>query len=371
MASFEYSSACALPENPIDSVGSSSGAVGDESDEDCSICLEPFTPQDPATVTSCKHEYHLQCILEWCERSKECPICWQLLSLKDPASQELLAAMENKRKSRFREISMSLPRTVYHYHDDLNVEEDGSLSDDSDFDERIMRQLAAAASRAQFVQRRGRQRSSGLGSSEVLMSSSPANMQEYASSTEQNQNISYGLTEENSLTPGIPSQVSSDYLFSITSAKPRSLFKQPKPDSPRGSYTSVMPSFSESIKSRWSAASARYKESISRNTHGLKEKVLACNKELKELSKGVQREMGAGIAGVARMIERLDLSARRPGVSVNSSGFADEIQFKGKSVEKNVISQDSRGGAPGFSSESRPFSSNTPGQVSISHGQDD
>ncbi|GMP56537.1 hypothetical protein CsSME_00020979 [Camellia sinensis var. sinensis] len=35
-------------------------------------------------VTNCRHEYHLHCFLAWSQRSKECPICWQLLVLKDP-----------------------------------------------------------------------------------------------------------------------------------------------------------------------------------------------------------------------------------------------------------------------------------------------
>jgi E3 ubiquitin-protein ligase RHF len=55
----------------------------------------------------------------------------------------------------------------------------------------------------------------------------------------------------------------------------------------------------------------RYKESISKSTRGLKEKLLARNVTVKELSKGVQREMNAGIAGVSRMIERLDLASKR------------------------------------------------------------
>ncbi|CAN6932973.1 unnamed protein product [Brassica oleracea] len=38
-----------------------------------------------ATVTSCKHEYHLQRVIEWSQRSRECSICWQLFVLKDPA----------------------------------------------------------------------------------------------------------------------------------------------------------------------------------------------------------------------------------------------------------------------------------------------
>ncbi|KAK8958447.1 E3 ubiquitin-protein ligase RHF2A [Platanthera guangdongensis] len=52
--------------------------------------LEPFWDSNPATVTSCKQEFNIQYILEWCQRSSPCLICWQPISLKDPISQELL-----------------------------------------------------------------------------------------------------------------------------------------------------------------------------------------------------------------------------------------------------------------------------------------
>ncbi|KAM0877266.1 hypothetical protein ACQ4PT_035599 [Festuca glaucescens] len=41
------------------------GGVQDACDDACSICLEFFCDSDPSTVTSCKHDFHLQCILEW------------------------------------------------------------------------------------------------------------------------------------------------------------------------------------------------------------------------------------------------------------------------------------------------------------------
>ncbi|KAJ6403380.1 hypothetical protein OIU84_015308 [Salix udensis] len=46
------------------------GGIQEACDDACSICLENFCDSDPSTVTSCKHEFHLQCILEW-ERSNE------------------------------------------------------------------------------------------------------------------------------------------------------------------------------------------------------------------------------------------------------------------------------------------------------------
>lgn len=73
----------------------------------------------------------------------------------------------------------------------------------------------------------------------------------------------------------------------------------------------------------------RCKESISKNTRGLKEKLIARNASVKELSKGVQCEMNAGIACVARMIERLDLTSKW-----SSSAL---IPVKGKSVQENGV----------------------------------
>lgn len=86
----------------------------------------------------------------------------------------------------------------------------------------------------------------------------------------------------------------------------------------------------------------RYKESFSKGTKGIKEKLLARNSSVKELSKGVQREMSAGIAGVVRMIERLDLSSKRTGPSSPASGVVGEtnLSSKGKGVQVNIITEE-------------------------------
>ena len=46
------------------------------------------------------------------------------------------------------------------------------------------------------------------------------------------------------------------------------------------------------------------------NTRNLKERLLSQNTSVKELSKDVECEMSAGIAGVAKMNERLDLASK-------------------------------------------------------------
>ncbi|TKY72132.1 E3 ubiquitin-protein ligase RHF1A [Spatholobus suberectus] len=318
------SSSSILSHIPPISAPSSSAPFDDSSEDSCSICLEPFTIHDPSTVTCCKHEYHLHCILEWSQRSKECPICWQSLALKDPASQELLAAVEEEKRMRSRNMSNSRVPLQQ-----LNDGHDDSCSDDSDCDDQIMRHLVATASRARFVQRQERERSPGAGPSEVLGSNSSMDVSE---------------------------------AQPTLSTSPSALNRTP--ESARRPNTSEMFSFPESFKSKFSAASARYKESISKGTRGLKEKLLAHNVSVKELSKGVQREMNAGIAGVARMIERLDLSSKRsssPLLSVHSDGtlgFPEE----GKSVEENGIgfspSKESGGAVHDVSSDVPPLVTN-------------
>lgn len=120
----------------------------------------------------------------------------------------------------------------------------------------------------------------------------------------------------------------------------------------------------------------RYKESISKGTRGFKEKLLARNNSVKELSKGVQREMTEGIAGVARMIERLDLSSNRTGSSVPVSSCTvgpSNLSFKGKGVEDKVDAQslDKNSGliADDLSSDATYICGAIPGQPEIPHAQ--
>ncbi|GAV84598.1 zf-RING_2 domain-containing protein [Cephalotus follicularis] len=372
--------------------------VDDSFEEDaCSICLEPFSTQDPATVTSCKHEYHLQCILEWSQRSKECPICWQLLILKDPASQELLAAVESERRSRSKNLTPIGSLSFRHFHENFEVEvleEEAAYSDDSDFDERIMQHLAVAASRARYVRRRERQRSSGRVPSDVLFTS-PSNVpgaaQARSTSPEDCQSLSYESSDADSPTSGIPFAVNVQYSSSVVplvgnvvctavnkdgSDKPRALYTEPASDSPQKSGTSEM-NFPESVKSKWSVASTRFKESFSKGTRGLKEKLLAHNNSVKELSKGVQREMNTGIAGVARMIDRLDISSKRTVASVPVSACTrgtSNFAFKGKGVEENFIvhtlNKTDGEFAHNLSSDAPAVNSGTiPGRVEVFHAE--
>ncbi|KAK9838411.1 hypothetical protein WJX84_001798 [Apatococcus fuscideae] len=56
----------------------------------CSICLDSFTDEDPGKFTACGHPYHLQCIMQWAQRSRECPLCFKPLVMQEQELNELL-----------------------------------------------------------------------------------------------------------------------------------------------------------------------------------------------------------------------------------------------------------------------------------------
>ncbi|KAI9092034.1 hypothetical protein K1719_027969 [Acacia pycnantha] len=59
----------------------SSGYHSDSSEE-CPTCLEYYTDENPKIETECSHHFHLPCILEWYQRSHECPSCRKVLIVK-------------------------------------------------------------------------------------------------------------------------------------------------------------------------------------------------------------------------------------------------------------------------------------------------
>ncbi|XP_068660424.1 E3 ubiquitin-protein ligase RHF2A-like isoform X2 [Aristolochia californica] len=289
-------------------------------------------PVKTSAVTSCRHEYHLQCILDWSQRSKECPICWQTVVLKDPVSQELLAAVEIEKRSRQRTSNASTLRRLHLEDSDFPHVQQYS---DADFDERILQHLAAAApDGVHHIRRRSRHRTSRLDEAQLFVFSAPSNhfyMQEVQRNIDSENSPSAGDDSLLALLPGAvaeQSQVSGPSSHvnlgadvagsSQTPFCPRLLATPP--DSPQRSRTSELLSFSESLKSKLSAASSRYKESISKSTKGLKEKLMAHNNSVKELSKEVRREV---TAGVTQIIERLDPAFKRT-VSLSSSSSRDE-----------------------------------------------
>ncbi|XP_010420988.1 PREDICTED: E3 ubiquitin-protein ligase RHF2A [Camelina sativa] len=298
------------------------GGIQDACDDACSICLESFCDSDPSTLTSCKHEYHLQCILEWCQRSSQCPMCWQSLSLKDPTSQELLEGVVQERNFRF---TPSRNATIFRHPTlgDFELQHLPVGVDNAEIEERIIQHLAAAAAmgRARHgVRREGhRSRSSSQSHPQFMVfsshpnASSPAPHPPMPSSPSQRDEsdtvTNLPLSPHNGLgegsnqpqTPSHPRQVSP----SASDSNTRSVNQSSPSDQDRAG-PSELQSFSESLKSRLNAVSTRYKESISKNTRSWKDRFFSRNTSMADIGSEVKREVSAGIATVSRMMERLE-----------------------------------------------------------------
>ncbi|KAK9175100.1 hypothetical protein WN944_027106 [Citrus x changshan-huyou] len=186
--------------------------------------------------------------------------------------------------------------------------QDGTYFDYDDMEAHVMQRLATA----HYFHGREMQRYPGLNASQVIDSSSAANASLTLPTYTNLPNFCHGSSHsdllisiirsiDNAQPPSSDPDINRDSLF-----KSRVFFRQLPPDNPRRPSPSEIFSFSEFVKSKWSAASARYKELISKGTCSLKERLLSRNTSVKELSKDVECEMSAGIAGVAKMIERLD-----------------------------------------------------------------
>ncbi|XVF69301.1 hypothetical protein PTKIN_Ptkin11bG0070100 [Pterospermum kingtungense] len=337
------------------------GGIQDACDDACSICLEAFCESDPSTVTSCKHEFHLQCILEWCQRSSQCPMCWQPISLKDPTSQELLEAVEHERSFR---LNPSRNATIFHHPTlgDFELQHLPVGANDTELEERIIQHLAAAAAmgRARHIARREglRNRSSAQGRPQFLVFSTHPN----ASST--------GLVSSSSPTeregervPAIPVETPSSPARTVGEESSASITPLPSiqaeqqsalasgssvllvndqgnslntrrspnrssPDSQDRAGPSEFQSFSESLKSRFNAVSTRYKESISKSTRGWKERFFSRNTSMADLGSEVKREVNAGIATVSHMMERLETRDNRIGTATESSSLEDRSNLE-------------------------------------------
>ena len=43
--------------------------------EECVICLDKFELNEKITTLSCNHYYHYNCIKEWTQKERSCPLC--------------------------------------------------------------------------------------------------------------------------------------------------------------------------------------------------------------------------------------------------------------------------------------------------------
>ncbi|KAG8098455.1 hypothetical protein GUJ93_ZPchr0013g36197 [Zizania palustris] len=300
------------------------GGVQDACDDACSICLEAFCDSDPSTVTSCKHEYHLQCILEWCQRSSQCPMCWQPISMKDHMSQELLEAVEQERKM---QANRSNTAAVFH-HPVLGDFQVPAGADDAELEERIIQHLAAAAAmrRSHRHGRRDghRSRSGSNGRPQIVvfstnevipdgsMHASSGQDGDYEQSTSLGSGHLRAATDQGHINAGSQlylgrsDQGATDPPVHDDRAMNRISENQSTPVNQDTAGPSDLQSFSDTLRSRWQSASTKYKDSITKSTRGWKEKWFSRSNTISDIGSEVRREVNAGIAVVSRMMERLE-----------------------------------------------------------------
>ncbi|KAI3447377.1 hypothetical protein Pfo_004042 [Paulownia fortunei] len=305
------------------------GGVQEACDDACSICLEGFCDSDPSTVTSCKHEFHLQCILEWCQRSSNCPMCWQIVSLKDPASQELLEAVERERSFR---VTPSRNATIFHHPTlgDFELQHLPVGVNGAELEDRIIQHLAAAAAmgRTHRIARREGSRSRSSAHSRpqfVVFSAHPSGSSTGAGEEETE---SAAATENNPLVPlasvnnagtqhmpsvqnnQISASSSGSLVMPITGrglcTDNRNYVSQSSLPNQDRAGPSEFQSFSDTWKSRFNSISMKYKESISKSTKEWKDKLFSRSSSVADIGSEVRREVNSGIATVSRMMERLE-----------------------------------------------------------------
>lgn len=303
------------------------GGIQEACDDACCICLEEFCDSDPSTVTNCKHEFHLQCVLEWCQRSSNCPMCWQDISLKDPSSQELLEAVEQERK--LRSIPARDTNTMIFHHPALGnfqLQHLPAGMDNAGLEDRILQHLAAAMGRTHRIVRRegprnrptshghellvcpadpnGTSTISGGQETELtgarrnapLAPPAPGNNQapQQTLSSAQNNQMSES-SSGSSVTPTTRPSVSNDNRNYACPSTPNQDRAGPSEQS-----------FSDTWRSRLSSMSMKYKESISRSTKEWKEKLLSRSSSMADIGSEVRREVNAGLSTVSRMMEHLE-----------------------------------------------------------------
>ncbi|XP_061372116.1 E3 ubiquitin-protein ligase RHF2A-like [Gastrolobium bilobum] len=337
------------------------GGIQESCDDACSICLEEFCESDPSTVTTCKHEFHLQCILEWCQRSSQCPMCWQPISLKDPTSQELFEAVEQERKLR---VTPSRNAAIFRHPalGDFELQHLRMGVNDADFEERIIQHLAAAAAmgRTHHLGRREghRTRSSGHGHPHFLVfSTQPIAPSSGPDSAAGRGNEPAAIPTGSPSTPitsdgdepsqqiphlqPLSSSSSSGSTFMATNhlginSKDRGSIAHSSSANQDRAGPSELQSFSDSLRSRLNAMSMRYKESISKGARGWKERLFSRSSSMSELAPEARGEVNAGITSVSRLMESLEIRENNRAVDTSLSNHLEDCNNAEASNQNNV-----------------------------------
>ncbi|KAK7337343.1 hypothetical protein VNO77_17910 [Canavalia gladiata] len=336
------------------------GGIQESCDDACSICLEDFCESDPSTFTTCKHEFHLQCILEWCQRSSQCPMCWQPISLKDPTSQELFEAVEQERSLR---VTPSRNAAIFHHpaFGDFELQRLRMSVNGADLEERIIQHLAAAAAMGrahQLGRREGQQiRSAVHGHPHFLVFSAqpiapssgidsvtggenePAAIRNGSASTlitsdgdEPSQHILH-LEAQSSSASG--STVMATNHHGIYSTDRGSAAYSSPANKDRAGPSELHP-VSDSLRSRLNAVSMRYKESITKGAKGWKEKLLCRSSSMSKLGSENRKGVNAGIASVSRLMESLETSENNRAVGTSLSNHLEDCSMERVSHRNNV-----------------------------------
>ncbi|XP_076903836.1 E3 ubiquitin-protein ligase RHF2A-like [Bidens hawaiensis] len=298
------------------------GGIQEACDDSCSICLEAFCDNDPKTVTGCKHEFHLQCILEWCQRSSNCPMCWQEISLSNICSQELLGAVEHERRVRLNPTRNS---TIFHHPTlgDFELQHLPVGVNGSELEDRIIQHLAAAAAMGRTHQHMGRRdgsrnrESTGQSRPQFLVfsanprgpSGGPVQEQVEAAAVDSVRvpalfTARGGATIQHITSSGTANGSNSQHLTSIVHRSSSSLSSLPDQDR---AGTSDSQAASDTWKSRFSAFSTRYKESLSKSTRGWKDKLFNKSPTMSNIGSEARREVNGGITNMSSMINRLNV----------------------------------------------------------------
>lgn len=64
--------------------------------ESCAICLLEFEREDAIRTTPCRHQYHRECIDNWCEAKMSCPICRRQLDFSQEIRRIYYAFLRNE-----------------------------------------------------------------------------------------------------------------------------------------------------------------------------------------------------------------------------------------------------------------------------------
>ncbi|KAK6942506.1 hypothetical protein RJ641_027883, partial [Dillenia turbinata] len=237
------------------------GGIQEAYEDACSICLEAFSDNEPATVSM---NYYACC-----------------------DSRELLEAVASERSFR---LNSSRTPAIFHHPvlGDFDLSQLHVGSNYSDFEEHLLQHLASAAAmgRAHHIaqMQSQRTRSSGHGCPQFLV-------------------LSLQLRPVQSL---LASGFSGMHAIRQGIVVANGFMNQPSEGNESRPGPSDFQSFSESLKSRLSSASMRYKESISKSTRGLKERWFSRSPSMADIGSEVRREVSAGIASVSRVIEQLE-----------------------------------------------------------------